>query len=700
MATTAVSSTTATTGTTATTSTAAQLAAANKASAQKIISSLSAGSGVDVASLAQNLVDAEKAPQENAINAKIAKNDAKVSGMSAVMFMMSELKNALTAVKDKDSFNSLNITNSNTGAVGVVATGAALAGQHTVSVSALSQAQRSVSSGFSSAATSINGGANFAITLTGSNTGVSTGVPDGVTSSNITTIASPTFGTSPSVTDFKSFSVNVGGKLYSVTPNPTTATLADLATDLQKQLRVVDGSSDLSVSVQNGTDLVVSSATSSRVVHTASLSSSTAINLDNGALEGTNADSTITGASFGTNPTVNDFSSFTVSVGGTARSVVPAPSAPTLSALAQSLEFQLRALDGSDDISVAVVDSVLTVSSASGKSVTGIALTKKTYADTPTGVVEAINAANRGFKAQLVNDGSSSAPYKIIITGANGSTESFSISSTDTTGSFAASFAIPSGYAASDANFVVNGVSYSRKSNSITDVVPGVTFNLKGATASAVSVSLDRDTTDLKTKLTALVTAYNDFNDIVNQTTDPKSTLDTYGKTLVGDATVKMIRQQMRSLLFSPSSTPGKSVSSLSQIGYSLNEKGVLSLDAVKLDTVLQSNYDDVTRLFTGGYNKLSTFSSLSAGIAGDAVKKLTNLLGPTGPLTTKTNNANKESDKYRVQLTALQVRMDALLARYQKQFASMDSLVGSVNSQKTSLKATFDGMMATYTNK
>jgi flagellar hook-associated protein 2 len=620
--------------------------------------------------------------------------------MSAVMFMMSELKNALTAVKDKDSFNSLNITNSNTGAVGVVATGAALAGQHTVSVSALSQAQRSVSNGFSSAATSINGGANFAITLTGNNTGVSTGVPDGVTSSNITTIASPTFGTSPSVTDFKSFSVNVGGKLYSVTPNPTTATLADLATDLQKQLRVVDGSSDLSVSVQNGTDLVVSSATSSRVVHTASLSSSTAINLDNGALEGTSADSTITGASFGTNPTVNDFSSFTVSVGGTARSVVPAPSAPTLSALAQSLEFQLRALDGSDDISVAVVDSVLTVSSASGKSVTGIALTKKTYADTPTGVVEAINAANRGFKAQLVNDGSSSAPYKIIITGANGSTESFSISSTDTTGSFAASFAIPSGYAASDANFVVNGVSYSRKSNSITDVVPGVTFNLKGTTASAVSVSLDRDTTDLKTKLTALVTAYNDFNDIVNQTTDPKSTLDTYGKTLVGDATVKMIRQQMRSLLFSPSSTPGKSVSSLSQIGYSLNEKGVLSLDAVKLDTVLQSNYDDVTRLFTGGYNKLSTFSSLSAGIAGDAVKKLTNLLGPTGPLTTKTNNANKESDKYRVQLTALQVRMDALLARYQKQFASMDSLVGSVNSQKTSLKATFDGMMATYTNK
>jgi len=40
------------------------------------------------------------------------------------------------------------------------------------------------------------------------------------------------------------------------------------------------------------------------------------------------------------------------------------------------------------------------------------------------------------------------------------------------------------------------------------------------------------------------------------------------------------------------------------------------------------------------------------------------------------------------------------LLARYTKQFASMDSLVGQINSQKTSLKSSFEGMMAMYTNK
>jgi flagellar hook-associated protein 2 len=502
------------------------------------------------------------------------------------------------------------------------------------------------------------------------------------------------------VSDFKNFSITLDGAVLNLAPSPTTATLADLAADIQKQLRAYEGTEDLSVSVDSGTNLTITSATSTRVLTAPSLSASTVINLDSGASVGTSDGATITGAAFGTVPSLNDFSSFTVNIGGTVRTLIPASASPNMSSLAQSLQFQLRTLDGTDDVSVSYSGSVLTVTSASGQAITGIGITKQTYADTPAGVVDAINNSGRGYKAQLINDGSS-APFKVMITGANGATEGFSISSTDTAGNaFGTGLTVPSGYGAADASVVVDGISYTRKSNLITDIIPGVTLSLKGVTTSAASISMDRDTTDLKTRLNALVVAYNDFNDIVNQTTDPKSTLETYGNTLVGDSTVRMIRQQMRSLLFSPSSTPGRSVSALSQLGYSLNEKGVLSLDAAKLDTVIQNNFEDVTKLFTGGYNNLSTYSSLRAGIAGDAVKKLTDMLSSTGQLATKTNNANTENDKYRVRLVALQTRMDALLARYQKQFASMESLVGSVNSQKTSLKSTFDGMMAMYTNK
>ena len=96
---------------------AAQVSAANRSSAQKILTSLNAGSGVDVVNLAQNLVDAEKVPRENLINAKIERNDNKISGLSAVMFMMDELKTNLSEIKDKTNLNSLSLSNSNPNAL-------------------------------------------------------------------------------------------------------------------------------------------------------------------------------------------------------------------------------------------------------------------------------------------------------------------------------------------------------------------------------------------------------------------------------------------------------------------------------------------------------------------------------------------------------------------------------------------------------
>ena len=200
MATTPVSSSSTTTGTTMT---AAQISAANKANAQKILTSLSAGSGVDVASLAQNLVNAEKVPQENAINAKISKNENKISGLSAVMFMMTEFKTALTAVKDRDNFNTLTVANSNTAAVSVTATAAASVGDHQIVVNALSQPQRSISLGFSSSTASIKAGSSFGLTIAG-NSNASVGTSQSY-STYMASINAPSFATTPSVNDFKSF---------------------------------------------------------------------------------------------------------------------------------------------------------------------------------------------------------------------------------------------------------------------------------------------------------------------------------------------------------------------------------------------------------------------------------------------------------------------------------------------------------------
>jgi flagellar hook-associated protein 2 len=322
--------------------------------------------------------------------------------------------------------------------------------------------------------------------------------------------------------------------------------------------------------------------------------------------------------------------------------------------------------------------------------------------DTPQGIVDAINASKVGVTAQLVNTGDGTAtPYQIILSGPVGLTGAFSINTSYGVGTGTPGLTFPAGPAnqtATDALVKVDGINYTRSSNTLVDVVPGLTLNLKATTSSVAAVDLTRDNTILKDKFTALVTAYNDADNILTEVSNPKSTLDTYGATLVGDSTVRSLRQQLRSMISGLSSTPGDNVKSMAQMGVNVDQKGVMSLDATKLDAALTDHYSDVVKSFTGGYNNLGTYSTLSAGFAGDAVKKITNIIGSKGALTTNTSTANTQNTKYKADLEKLNTRMDSLLARYTKQFSAMDSLVGQVNSQKTSLKSTFDGMMASYT--
>lgn len=325
--------------------------------------------------------------------------------------------------------------------------------------------------------------------------------------------------------------------------------------------------------------------------------------------------------------------------------------------------------------------------------------------DTPQDVVDAINAAGYGVTAKLVDTGDGSAkPFQIVLSGAEGSAGAFSLSTNYGTGAgspglnFTATNA--SNQAASDAQVKVDGITYTRNTNVLKDIVPGVTINLKAPTTSSAQVSFTRETTSIKDKLTALVTSYNDAMTMLNVVTDPKSTVDTYGATLVGDSTVRMLKQQLRGMFAGASSTPGTGVGSLWQMGISVDQAGTLAVDSTKLDTALNSNFDDVVKTFSGNQNNLSVYSTAPAGVAGDAVKKLTDLLGPSGVIARQSQNATTQNTKYQGDLAKLQTRMDGLLKRYQKQFAAMDSLVGSVNSQKSSLKSTFDGMMAAYTNK
>jgi len=708
MATTAVSSTT---------STAATTAATNKANAQKIMTSLGAGSGVDVASLAQSLVNAEKLPKENELNTKISKNDARVSGYSAVMFMMTELKTAFTAMKDRNNFNAISASNSNSSAFSVTTGANAVTGNHEVEVLRLAKPQRTVSSGLSSATASLNGGKAMTLSL-------QVGDASAVTRS-VTTRQGVTDATENAVVNFKDLAagedVEVAGLKYTAT-QPTTAT--ELAAAFADPTAVpANGAFTGSLSgftasaSPSGTTLSFISTTANTNVTDLAVATSSAqvpeVAISQGA-SSVNEMATITfkDMTAGQSITVGGLK-YTSTGATTAAQVASAfaglqagattPANPLTGSFTGTLTgFNAGVSDGSANMWF--------TSTTSGSNVTDLPIfgaaadiSLADGKDTPQEIVSAINAAKLGVTAQLVNTGDgSNTPYQIILSGPVGTTGAFTLNTNYGVGTSSPGLTFPGGHSANqtatDALVKVDGISYTRSSNELTDVIKGLTLNLKSTTSSAATLDLTRDNAVLKEKFTALVASYNDADSIMTEVANPNSTLETYGATLVGDSTVRSLRQQMRAMVSGISSTPGESIKSLAQMGINIDQKGVMSLDETKLDTALNDNYADVVKSFTGGYNNLGVYSTLSAGFAGDAVKKITSIIGSKGALTTNSATANSQNTKYKAELEKLNIRMESLLTRYTKQFGVMEGLVGQVNSQKTSLKSSFEGLMAMYT--
>lgn len=314
--------------------------------------------------------------------------------------------------------------------------------------------------------------------------------------------------------------------------------------------------------------------------------------------------------------------------------------------------------------------------------------------DTPNGVASAINAAGLGLSAQVVRTDSSATPYRIVVTGQTGGSQDFTLTSSAAGLAFGSTLA-----SAADAQLTVNGLSVTRSSNSVNDVIDGVTLQLQALTSGPARVDLSRDTQSAKANITGLVSAYNDFNETLKILGDSGSDVEGLGGSLAGDSLLRTIRNQVRNLLVGNSSTPSGEVSALRDVGISFDRNGKMTLDASKLDTALASKFSDVAQMFSAGTSNKSLFSPSPAGVAGDVVVAIDKLQRATGLIASQTESATRDVTKYKAQLTALQERMDKLLENYTKQFAAMESVVGNSNSLKTSLSSSFEAMMNSYKN-
>ncbi|MDP1774114.1 MAG: flagellar filament capping protein FliD [Methylobacter sp.] len=224
---------------------------------------------------------------------------------------------------------------------------------------------------------------------------------------------------------------------------------------------------------------------------------------------------------------------------------------------------------------------------------------------------------------------------------------------------------------AKDSIIHLDGQSITRTSNSLTDVISGVTIALvkEDPAAAAATLTIAVDKSSATSKVNDFIKAYNTLSGTLK-------TLSNYdaktGKAsrLFGDATLRGVQNQLRHVLSSSVAGGVAGASTLADIGIKTDKTGVLVLDSVKLDKAIAANSDAVPQLFAS-----------TNGLSPSFDKILTTYLATDGPLTARVDGINKNIGGITDERSKLSLRLTAIEARYRKQFTAMDNLLGKLKS-------------------
>jgi len=150
---------------------------------------------------------------------------------------------------------------------------------------------------------------------------------------------------------------------------------------------------------------------------------------------------------------------------------------------------------------------------------------------------------------------------------------------------------------AQNASFKVNGVTVSKTSNTVSDVIQGVTLTLNKVTASPETLTIARDTAAVSSSIAGFVKAYNDLATTLKNLSSYDAASQK-GAILQGDSTVRSLQSQMRNILSTPVTGTSGALTTLSDVGVAFQKDGRLAVNQTKLDSVMASNFSDIASLF------------------------------------------------------------------------------------------------------
>ena len=300
-----------------------------------------------------------------------------------------------------------------------------------------------------------------------------------------------------------------------------------------------------------------------------------------------------------------------------------------------------------------------------------------------TDIAEAINGnADAGVNATIINDGDANAPFRLLLTsretGTAASVQSLSVEdntelsdlltfSVDGDGAVSGSLTHE---AALDARLNINGIDITNGSNTVEDVIEGVTLTLEDTTPENApgSLSVTEDASATTKAIKDFVKAYNTLQDSLRSLTS-YDIENNKASALTGDSLARRLQGDIRATLNVFGG--GENVRTLGQLGLTTDTRtGQLELDETKLADALKNNPAEVQSLFSG-----------TTGVGGRVSQVAETFTRSGGLFSISTDSINRSITDIQRQYEVTSERIDNRMEGYRRQFQQLDRMMAEMSS-------------------
>jgi flagellar hook-associated protein 2 len=300
--------------------------------------------------------------------------------------------------------------------------------------------------------------------------------------------------------------------------------------------------------------------------------------------------------------------------------------------------------------------------------------------DTLEDVVDRINASGAEVDAAIVSDGTS---RYLQVTAAEtghviGGAADDAIKITENyTGSTGGELGLAQVVQARNATLKVDGLTAESRSNTPSDIVPGMQLDLKKEGTSSLGVSPDKSGTISKIK--AFVDLTNEVLDLVRNGTRTAEG----ARSIDNDPTLERLGSEIRNVVLRTVDGLATNANSLSRIGIETTTNGKLEIDNDRLEEALDKDIRGVGKLFT------TTDKGLSDVLAG-LLDRYTD--GVDGLIGNRKKALNGRVDQLDAQIVRMESRLERTQTTLQRQFSAMEQALSAYQTQGKALTSMLFG--------